>query len=803
MTMPSDQPSAMTGQRVGSFEILEKLGRGGMGEVWKARDLRLHRDVAIKVVRNDAPINRDTKADARLWQEARASAQVSHPNLCQLFDVIDDGAHVYLVMELLQGQPLSARIAGTPMLPCEAQAIMGAVLDALKALHDHRLVHCDLKPSNVFLTCSGVKVLDFGLAARHKCDESTLLLDEQTRTETVGRAGMIAGTPAYMAPERIAGAPPAPPADLFAAGCMLHEMLTGKKAFNGDTLSDVLQRIMHGGPAQADLPAESQRFWPVISKALAKRPEERFASAAEMRESLDDSASQPLIAPSPPRPVPRMLRATAAVMAVALVAGGTWVASRRGVFAHSIAATENDNSRSIAILPIANRTGDSSLDYIADGTTSNIIRQLSQLPGLKVISKNSVQRFAATYDPRKAAAELGVGHVLTGSIHREGNGNFNMDFELSRGSDGSILLGRQYRPDSADLLGTQAIVVTDIVKSLAMSLTKADQKTLGARPTLNNEAWDSYLRGAHLADLMDPISLSASLPLFQKAIEKDPSFALAMSDYAASHMKLGIFYDDPRKHMPLAKQFAVQALSIDDSFADAHGVLGLIALLYDWDYGEAQRQLLLASGRMNQGALSNLSCSTHLLASTGRGPRAEMELQSALLSDPLSVTLQSELGCNSYYSRQYDRAIREFQKALLLRPNDPSSLWGLGRAYGQKKMFDDAEASLKMAKLPNGSFPPPILGELGYVYGYSGRKAEAHEMIRHMDELRTKMFIDPFLEAVIYLSMGEMNETYARLDDAYKVRSAFLVSIKSDPKWDRVHDDPRYRAMLQRIGFGD
>jgi len=209
------------------------------------------------------------------------------------------------------------------------------------------------------------------------------------------------------------------------------------------------------------------------------------------------------------------------------------------------------------------------------------------LPNLKVISKNSVERFAATSDPRKAAAELGASHLLVGSIHHGASGELNMDFELSRGSDGSVLLSRQYRPDNADFLATQAIVVADIVKSLEITLTSSERKKLGERPTRNREAWNEYLQAEHLADLMDPVSLHASLAHFQRAVDKDSSFALAISDYAAAHLKLGIYYDDPRRHMPVAKELAVKALSIDDSIGDARGVLGLVALLYDWDYGEA------------------------------------------------------------------------------------------------------------------------------------------------------------------------------------------------------------------------
>ena len=473
------------------------------------------------------------------------------------------------------------------------------------------------------------------------------------------------------------------------------------------------------------------------------------------------------------------------------------------MFGRKAEVANNAGTRSIAVLPIANRTGDASLDYIVEGTTSNIIRQLSAVPGLRVISKNSVQRFGPTADPRKAASELGVAHVLAGSIYRDGNNSFRMEFELSRGSDGVVLLSRQYLPDSPDLLATQATVVVDIVQSMAMTLTRAEQKKLGERPTVNNVAWDNYLRGEQLSDLTNPVSLNASLPFFQKAIDKDPAFALALSELGSAHLKLAIFFEDPRRHMPVAKQLVVQALSIDDSLPSAHAVLGLIALLYDWDYATAERELLLGSGRMNPAALHSLSCSSHLLESTGRGQRADEELHAALLTDPLSATIQAELGCNAYYSRHYEQAIREYQKALLLRPNDLNSLWGLGRCYAQRKMFADAETSLKAARMPDGTFPPIILGDLGYVYGSAGRNTEAQDILRQMEALRGKVFVDPFLEAIVYLSMGEMNETFARLDAAYEVRSSFLVSLKSDPKWDRVRADPRMHAMLQKVGFSN
>ena len=316
--VPTGAPAMTTGltpgMRLGPYQVEERLGAGGMGEVWKASDTRLHRAVAMKVVRSEQ-IGVDRRADERLWLEARAAAQVSHPNLCQLFDVIDDGCHVVLVMELLEGKPLSARIAEGPVPPCEAKAILDSVLVALTALHEHRLVHRDLKPSNVFLTPSGVKVLDFGLATKHKVDDKTRKLLDATATVTFETPDLLAGTPAYMAPERIDGAPPAPAADVFAAGCLLYEPLTGQHAFQGETLSEVLQNIIRGGPAATDLPPESRRYWPVIERALAKKPEDRFASAAEMREAMDNHAIQP--AGVTPKRFGRVARA-AAVAAIAL-----------------------------------------------------------------------------------------------------------------------------------------------------------------------------------------------------------------------------------------------------------------------------------------------------------------------------------------------------------------------------------------------------------------------------------------------------------------------------------------------------
>jgi TolB-like protein len=347
--------------------------------------------------------------------------------------------------------------------------------------------------------------------------------------------------------------------------------------------------------------------------------------------------------PPPRRDFPWKWVAAGAI-AVTLAAGATL--RMRSIY------QGQDTSPSIAVVPLVNRTGDAHLEYLADGITSDIIRRLALVPSLKVISRTSAMSVKTkNLDVRSGATLFGVSRIITGSIQGSAK-DLAVDIEVADGRDGSLVLSRAYAPGTTDLAVLGSTVAEDIARGVKLRLSPQDRATLRKQITTSPEALDLFMRAEVLLDSDDPPKIQQSAEMSSEAVEKDPKFALAMNQEAAAETVLGLYYDDPRKHLPKAKELALRALSLDDTVAETHGILGVIALTYDWDFREAERQLILARGRMNHEALEKLACVTHLMASTGRAIKGEDEVRAALVENPLATALLQELGCNAYYAGQ-------------------------------------------------------------------------------------------------------------------------------------------------------
>jgi DNA-binding winged helix-turn-helix (wHTH) protein/TolB-like protein/lipopolysaccharide biosynthesis regulator YciM len=463
---------------------------------------------------------------------------------------------------------------------------------------------------------------------------------------------------------------------------------------------------------------------------------------------------------------------------------------------------ESLEGTSVVVLPLTNKTGDPALDYLADAATSDIIRRLSRIPGLKVIGQTSSMAMKGRdVASAEASRKFGVRAVVSGSIQREG-AEFVMDLEAADGRDGSVILSRLYRQNGTNPAIMQPAIVEDVARSLHLRLRSEDWKKLADEPTRNGEAANLYLKAEALIANNDPPALQEAARLLSSAVERDSHFALALSELAAVHAMLGLYFEDPRQHMPEAKRLAVRALEIDDSLKEAQGTLGVIALTYDWDSRESERRLILASGRMNPTAVTQLGCTTHLMASSGRLDKsAEEEVRLALAANPLSVGLTAELGCCAYYARQYERAVHGYNQALAMKPDDVVALWGLGKSYSQLGDYQKALEALQHAPKPRGQYPPPIIGEMGYAYARKGDRAAAHAMLSELGSIGQKSFVDPCFRAQIHLALAETDAALHALEDAYNRRSTLLVSIYSDPKWDSLRQNPRFRDLLRRIGL--
>ncbi len=447
----------------------------------------------------------------------------------------------------------------------------------------------------------------------------------------------------------------------------------------------------------------------------------------------------------------------------------------------------------LAVLPFTNLTGANANNYLTEGITETLIRQFSLIPQLKVISRAAADRV----NKQNAAGELGVGYLLTGALERNADGRLVLNAELSDAKNGTVLGSKQYIPDEADLRPIQAEIVQDAVKGLGIPPTA---QVAGAKRPLTSSpgAFQSFLRGETAARLRDnPANLHEAIHDFEEAVRLDPAFAFAYSSMAESHLGLGVYYEAPRDHMPLARQYAQRALMLDPSLHQAHAILGLIDLLYDWNFAAGQSELEEADARDH--AIWQLGCTTHLLTLNGRYRHAEEDLESMLEFDPHSGMLIAELGCVNYYAGHYDDAIRYYQQALTLDPRSVLANWGMARVLAREKRYKEALDRLKQVKKLNGFEPPIITAEIGFTEAASGDRQAALQTLKQLREESKHIYVDSFLMAVVYLGLKDRENTYAWLDRAYQAHSPFLVSLATDPKWSDSRSDSRFEALWNRM----
>jgi TolB-like protein len=482
----------------------------------------------------------------------------------------------------------------------------------------------------------------------------------------------------------------------------------------------------------------------------------------------------------------------AGVLLLALVVAGAW--RWRPQSQQAVSDPEGGLQISLAVLPFANETGDKANDYLADGLTNNLIRQLSEIPPLRVMSRGAVYRFRSSTDNAVSVGRsLHVNSVLTGELH-QANGKLMVDTELSNMTDGSIINSHRYLPEGDDLRPVQASIAQNLIHGLKIEL-DARQSAHVLRPISSSiEAYQEMLRGETAAQSNSQLALRNAIRHFEQAVRFDPKFANAWSDLAGAHLLLGIYFEDPRQHMPQASEYATRALQFDSRYAEAHGTLGLVKLLYNWDYAAAASEL--ASVDDEQSALNVLSCTSHLMAQTGRTRDADEMVHRMLGYDPQSALLIGELGCIDYYRGDYESAMRHYREAVSKDPHSPVLYWGLGKTLSLRGKYGEAVRVMRQFKSANGFEPPLLTAEIGYALGREGKTSEAQREIARLREESKSAYIDPYLVALIYLGMGEEQLTLQWLHSAYAVRSPFLISISTEPKWKPMIGRPRLQAFL-------
>ena len=785
------------GSRLGPYEILSPLGAGGMGEVYRARDPRLGREVAIKVL--PASFSADPDRLRRFEQEARAAGILNHPNITAVYDIGTHDGAPYVVQELLEGETLRSRLAGGAFTPRKALGHALQIANGLAAAHEKGIVHRDLKPENVFVTSDGrVKLLDFGLAKLTETPGSTGGTNLPTAAPAT-EPGMVLGTLGYMSPEQVRGKPADARSDIFSFGAILYEMLSGRRAFHGDSAADTMSAILLKEPVE--LSTSNRDVSPglerVVHHCLEKNPEQRFQSARDLAfdlESLSDVSglSQTRRASADGVPLlPRMpLLAALAVAAAVGVGIFLWARSHSG----------RRPVDSIAVLPFANATHDPNADYLGDGITESIINSLSRLPELRVAARSTALHYKGRDDdPQKVGKELNVRAVVSGKVLQRGN-TLSIQADLVDTSSGAQLWGDHYERKASDILAVQEEIAREISEKLRLRLTGEDKAKLKKRDTENTEAYHLYMKGRYAWDKRTEDSLRESIEDFQRAIDKDPGYALAYAGLADTYAVMPSYsMISPGEAYPKARAAARKALEIDEGLAPAHATLGISLNTYDRDWAGSEAEFK-KSIALDPGYATGRHWYALLLMNQGRFAEAEDEMRRAVEADPFSGVIQSNFCRLLILSRQYDRAIEQGRKAVATAPASQVPRNFLGQAYAAKKQDAQAISEWQEAAKLAGRSPLGLMF-LGRVQALEGHRAEALQTIEDMKALSAQRYVSPAFLAYVFTMLGEKNQTLDWLEKGVEDRSFDVLFLNSDPNFDWLRQEPRFQDILRRIGL--
>jgi len=779
------------GTKLGPYEILSSLGAGGMGEVYRARDTRLERIVALKLLPSE--VSSDKQALERFLREARAAAALNHPNICTIYDIGEQDGQRFIAMELLEGQTLRQRIGGKP-LPVDALLDLGTQMaDALVAAHAKGIVHRDIKPENIFITERGhVKILDFGLAKQvPETRAGAVRTDAPTEDQDprLTSPGVALGTVAYMSPEQVRGEELDSQTDLFSLGVVLYEMATGRLAFAGKTSAVIFHAILAEEPVPASelnpqLPREINE---IIRRALEKDRELRYPSASAILADLKRARRDlhlPSVAPASKSP---------ASAPIASPQPSKTDKSSSGRYAGAI--------DSLAILPLENASGDPDAQYLSDGIAETLINTLAKLRRIRVVPRTLAFRHRGpAVDPLTAGKELGVRAVLAGRMIQRGN-DLVVSVELVDVERQAQLWGGRYNRKMTDLIALQEDLTTEISEKLRLQLTGEEKKKLRKRPTQNNEAFRLVLQAQHYEAGLSLDGMRKGIALCQQAIEIDPAYAAAYATLSWAYAGLGFAgYAAPAEVYPKAMAAAKRALELDDSLALAHVALGRVLFHQNWDFAGAEREARRAVLLDPDSSLGWHLLSSVLLA-IGRFDEAIATAKRSVEVAPLDLSVSFNLGVTYDHARQFDKAIDQLRKVLEMDPRHALAHGQLALLYattGQRKECIE-ECEFALASGQGAAFIRLQVASAYIVLGESDPRRLLEELEKNWkpDGL-SSVFI-----ASIHAYRNEKDVAFEWLEKAFQEHASFLTYLKIVRYFDNLHGDPRFDDLVKRIGIPD